>query len=108
MPLEMSFTKESGAEFPESYWKLTNLTVIKQSKTASIEFSGWVNKESFDSGKPPEKDLGVSYGVSIEGKFSQYFSASVLNQANHNIYKQAYLYAKNEDSFFENAEDVDL
>lgn len=53
MAFQKSFTHESGATFPSSYWRVADVSINKAANTGAVIFHGFASQNAADSGKPP-------------------------------------------------------
>lgn len=97
----MPFTTPDGIDHPESYWKVTSVTLDNDS--ATILFLGYHDKATRDTDKSAisKKDF-----YARGDDFTEYFSTDVLNQEGVNPKKQAYEYIDGKGTFFSGAENV--
>lgn len=88
------------------HWVIQSININDPYGFADITLAGYVNEESYKSGKASieTKKVKVSYTNGFEETFSKKAMVA-LNDEPTNIYKQAYDYIKNNNEFFKDAKD---
>lgn len=85
------------------YWIVNNVVLDSDRKIARITMAGYPTQDIRQEDTEPLMKLTVNCRLD---KYDEYFSIEELDKENNNPIKIAYEYAKSEDEFFKDAEDL--
>lgn len=93
---------KNSADVNVAYWKVLNYSINTVFKTVDASIGGYVTKESRDANKECVETRKIRV---LPEKFDLYFSTDELSQNTINPILKIYVYAKENDGFFKDAQD---
>lgn len=89
--------------FPVNYWNIGDIRINNKNRFCDITMYGYINQEARLSNQAYAKERNITLA---EDYFAEVCDAEHLNLQDNNIYKAIYSYVKNNDDFFQDAEDI--
>jgi len=92
MALQQSLSLSNGILLPEAYLRIYNIKIDNVPiNNVELNVVVYKDKTSFDALKP---EVIILTHVCSSNMFDSYFSETILNQLNKNIFNQAYQFLK--------------
>ncbi len=103
MALKRNYITKSGVAV--AYWKLSNFSPVLSQKIMNIELVPYVSDRTRQDGYEPVFEEKRMVRVNRQN-FEEYFSPEALNRnSQKNFYEVIYQFVKEQDEFFQNAQD---
>lgn len=104
MALQKEYLYDNGVTV--NYWNIDYINIKKDEELVEVGMNCYLSKEirNKDNSEPYKKN--VFYIDNETNKFNEYFSLEKFSTSQENIYELAYKYLKENEVFFQYAEDI--